>query len=68
LAQLKSNIEVVGITFYNNYNFHFIFMGFLLFLTMVIVISLVIRKQQRTKAQLLHKQLLETNMKMLMFK
>ena len=68
LAQLKTNIEVVGLTFYNNYNFQFIFMGFILLVTMIIVISLVIRKQQRSKIQLLHKQLHETNMKMLMFK
>lgn len=67
-AQAKSNIQVIGTTFYNHYNFQFMFMGFILFLSMVIIISLVIRKQTRAKSQVLHKQLRETNMKMFMFK
>lgn len=68
LAQAKSNIEVVGLVFYNHYNFQFMFMGFILFLTMLIIISLVIRKQENAKRQVLYEQLKETNNEMLMFK
>lgn len=68
IFEAKTNIEVVGLVLYNHYVFQFIFMGFILFISMVVIISLVIRKQQRAKSQVLFKQLHETNLKMFMSK
>lgn len=64
LFDAKSNIEVVGLILYDHYTFHFIFIGFLLFISMVVIISLVIRKQNRAKRQVLYKQLHQTNDRM----
>lgn len=64
LFEAKSNIEVVGMILYDHYTFHFIFIGFLLFISMVVIISLVIRKQDRAKRQILYKQLHQTNDRM----
>jgi len=68
IFEAKSNIEVVGLVLYNYYIFQFIFMGFILFISMIVIISLVIRKQQRAKSQVLFKQLHETNLKMFISK
>lgn len=64
VARLKTNIEVVGTVLYTQYNFYFLVMGFLLFLSMVVIISLVIRKNTKVKNQRVADQLRASNEKM----
>jgi len=47
----KTNIEVIGIVLYNYYFFQFILLGFLLFLSMIVVITIVLRKRYNSKFQ-----------------
>lgn len=56
---LKGNIEVVGIAFYTFYNFQFMLMGFLLFIAMVVIISMVVNVNYISKKQTLHLQVLQ---------
>ena len=48
---MHSNIEVVGEVLFSLYNFQFLLLGLLLYLAMVIVISLVIRRGTFAKRQ-----------------
>lgn len=48
---LKTNIEVIGIAFFNYYLFQFLILGVLLFLVMVLVIVLVIHTNLLSKKQ-----------------
>lgn len=61
----KTNIEVVGIALYNHFTFQFVMVGFILFIAMIVIISLVLRKQSKAKSQVLYKQLESSNLKML---
>lgn len=56
IVNYKSNVEVIGIVLYNYYTFQFILLGFILFFTMVVIISLVLRKRFTSKTQSVSKQ------------
>lgn len=60
ILSLKSNIEAVGIAFYTYYNFQFILIGFLLFVSMVVIISMVVNVNYVSKKQVVHLQLLQS--------
>jgi hypothetical protein len=62
---MKSNIEVVGLVIYDHYLFQFMFIGFLLFISMIVIISLVIRKQTKARHETLYNQIEQSNVKML---
>lgn len=64
----KTNIEVVGIALFNHFTLQFLLVGFILFVAMVIIISLVLRRQGKARRQILYKQLAASNLKMLMTK
>ncbi|HMP27985.1 MAG TPA: hypothetical protein PKD85_00190 [Saprospiraceae bacterium] len=68
MFEIKSNIEVIGEVLYNHYAFQFIMIGFLLFVSMIVVISFVIRKQKKARAQILFKQLEAENEKLMFVK
>lgn len=53
----KSNIEVIGISLYNYHTSEFLLLGFLLFFSMIVIISLVLRKRFSTKVQNVYDQL-----------
>jgi len=59
LLSVKSNIEAVGIAFYTYYNFQFMLIGFLLFVAMIVIISMVVNVNYVSKKQVLHVQLLQ---------
>jgi NADH-quinone oxidoreductase subunit J len=54
-----SNIEVIGLVLYEHYLFQFIVIGFLLFLVMVLIISLIVNHNLLSKKQNLMNQLKE---------
>lgn len=68
LANIKTNVEVIGLVLYNEYIFQFVMVGFLLFISMIVIISLVIRKQRRARSQVLFEQLKSSNLKMVLVK
>lgn len=63
-----SNIETVGEVLFSLYNFQFLLLGLLLYLAMVIVISLVIRKGTFARRQDVSKQVKHTNKNLLKIK
>lgn len=59
ILSLKSNIEAVGVAFYTFYNFQFILIGFLLFVAMIVIISMVVNVNYVSKKQIVHSQVLQ---------
>ena len=59
ILSLKTNIEAIGIAFYTYYNFQFMLIGFLLFVAMVVIISMVVNVNYVSKKQTVHLQLLQ---------
>lgn len=57
ILNYKSNIEVVGIVFFEYYLFQFLMLGLLLFLVMVFVICLIINSNLVAKKQEVSKQI-----------
>ena len=57
LLNRKDNMEAIGYALYNYYLFQFIALGFVLFLVMILIISLLINYNKKSKKQNLSTQL-----------